>query len=539
MGQAGTVIGSPLMPLGEIALGALASASAPWPLAALVGGAIAFVVAALVVVALLAGRGRRRGGADRLARVARAPASSRRTAEARILLLELDNDPDGAVARRLEAALIRRLSAGASVAAGGASPIKAGRGPDEEMRRAWAAAAKARAGLVVWGVVAADVVRLRLVAAGGASEAYSIQADVAPPFDAALAALAGAAALDSGVFPNIVAPTAAAAEALAEALRDGAPAGVEHEARLRAATARAALALDARDRRDGALDVALSATAVSDPRADTERLEWAEAQALRAAALARALTAQPEPLLSDLEACAEAWRAAFEVWTALGAGARMARDEVALFSAMLEAADRDGDPRGLERVESLAAAAQARREAAGDVLDAGALVAILGGARLRLGEREPRTARLEAAERDLRRALVQAEAAGRAERAATIRDELARALARLGERDRGTERLRAAAVILRFGLADARRPELARARARAVLGRTLVHVGERDRDVGAVDEAVRALRTASNGFASSGAPQAAAQARRALERAERLYAELRAARASATADSDR
>jgi hypothetical protein len=522
------VVGAQLIPTLGFALGALAPSGASWGIYALAGGAAVLIAAGVLVLALRKRRARAELGEKS------APAGPLRTAEARILVLRLEGDEGDGVATRAEAALIRRLSGGASVAAGAAPPLKPGRALEDDLRRLRALAGKARAGLLVWGAVEGGVARLRLCAAGGAPEAYSLPADLAPPFDAALAALAGAAALDSGGFPGLAAPLGSVAEEIADTLRDARPVAAADAARLRAGLARAALALDAAGGYDTALDAALAATAEADPRAETEPLEWAEAQALRATALARAAAGLAEPPLSDVDACADAWRAAYEVWTALGAEARAARDEPARLAALLEAADRDGDRRGLEEVERLAAEALARREIGARE---GELTAILGGARLRLGEREPRTVRLEAAERDLRRALVLAEQARNALRAAVIKDELARALARLGERDRGTERLRAAAVIFRFGLEDGSRTELARSRSRAALGRTLVHVGERDRDVGAVDEAVRALRMAANGLASNGAPNAAAQARRALERAERLYAELRAARASAVAET--
>lgn len=516
---------------GEVALGALTLAGASWGSFMLAGGALAVVVVGAVIAGMRV-RVRRRGGG----RAAGAPASPRRASEARILLLKLEGDPSGAICARIEATLIRRLSDGASFAAGGVSPVKAGRGHDEEARRALALAHKSRAGLVVWGAVEGGVARLKVYATGGAPEAFSFPDSFAPPFDAALAAVAGAVVLEDPAFSGLASSLSAASEELAQAARDVRPAGDPDAARLRAALARAALALDAQGGDDGALDAALSATAERDPREDSEPLEWAEAQALRAAALARELASHAEPPLADLDACAEAWRAAFEVWTTLGVTTRAARAEPARLGALLEAADRNGDRRGLEEVERLAVEALENTRPQPDGRDAGALAAMLGSARLRLGEREPRTVRLEAAERDLRRALVLAEKAGDASRVAALKDELARALARLGERDRGTERLRAAAVIFRLSLENGARGELERAKSRAGLGRTLVHVGERDRDPGAVDEAVRALRTAANGFASCGAPSAAAQARRALERAERLYAELRAARASAAAD---
>lgn len=522
-GRTGTVIASTLDTFGALAAPALPLAGAPTGVlvAAAAGGVLLLVV--IVVVVLLAARNRKSGDAQ--------PASSedaveRRAGWSRVLLLRLEGDLDGAVGQRISTVLSSGLDQGAVV--DGGAGVKTGRGLDEEIRRARAHAAKTRANVVLWGSVADGAARLRIIGQGGEGpcEAYSLPAELPAPFDAALLALVAA----SGDQPAALAKAA-------EKVAPGAPNDPDHAARLRAVKARAALVAHLRDRDRGQLDAALAATAVSDPREEAEPLEWAEVQSLRGEALRRAVAGLAEPPRKDVGARVDAWRAAMGVWREQGVVDRIERAQAPLAEALLDRADVENDPRGLEEAAELTAAALSRKDPRANGVETTALTAMLGAVQLRLGERDARPARLEAAERELRRALVLAEASNDRVRAVSIRDELARALAKLGERDRGTDRLRAAAVIYRLSLADHHGNELGRARARAALGRALVSVGERDRDVSAVDEAVAALRTASNSLASCGAQAAAAQARRALERAERLYGELRAA-SRATVEAD-
>jgi hypothetical protein len=520
------------------ALGRLAQSALAWAGAQPTGVLLAAGAGVVALVAVGVGARSLGGRRATVAAAVAAPAEDADPAEARILVLKLLGDADHAVGVRLAALLTRRFEGVAGVAHSGGSPIKPGCGLDDETRQARAVARRARVGLAVWGAVEGGVLRLRLLkpdADDAAPEALSLPAHLRPPFDDAAAACVAAAGAETDALAGLRRPLAHAADALAAALGSEPPEDPLDAARLRAALARACLALDLVESDRGRLGAALAASAHADERGASEPLEWAEARAMREQALARRHVLA-EPPLGELRERVDAGRAALAVWTGAPAGGRVARAEITLAQALIELADRDGGLRAAAEAERLMEAALARGPAHGDASSRTvAATALLAAARVRLGEREPRTGRLEAAERDLRRALMLAESAGERTRAAAIKDDLARAVARLGERDRGAERLRAAAGLYRRCVAEDCRNDLTRARARAALGRTLVHVGERDRDAVAVDEAVAALRTASKCLTDFGAAAAASQARRALERAERLYAELRAAGGAAEA----
>jgi hypothetical protein len=508
---------------------ALAWSMAPPGVFIVGGGGAALVVAGLVALRLLSGRGQDAGAA---------PAEE--AVEARILVLKLKDDVGHQVGVRLTALLTRRCGQGTSVAHVGGSPIKPGGDLDDEARRAREFARTARVGLAIWGEVKGDVLHARLLHRGAEAmpEVFSVPASLRWPFDVAAAAYVTAVAAETAALSGLRGPLARAVEELAAVLESDPPSDEADAARVRAALARAALALDGLEPGQSHLDAALSASAPGDRRRGAEPLEWAESRSVRAQVLSRRHAGLPEAPLEELRERAEAHRAALDVWTNAGIVSRMARGEPEAAQALLDVADLDGDMRGAEHVERIAAASLSRRETAASSRAAAVMTSYLGAARLRLGEREPRPERLEAAERDLRRALVLAEEAGDKERIPVIKVELARALARLGERDRGSKRLRAAAVIYRVCLTSDELDELTRANVRAALGRTLVHVGERDRDAAAVDEAVGALRMASNAFTTRGGATAITQTQRALARAERLYAELRAARAGVKTEPD-
>jgi hypothetical protein len=465
-------------------------------------------------------------------------------AESRILILKLIGDADHAAGVRLAAVLSRRFDGVAGVAHAGASPMKPGSDLDDQARQARAAAQRARVGLAIWGVVEGSALRLRLLEArpGAAPEMLALPSDLRPPFDLAAVAHVAAVGAETPALAGLRQPLAHAVGEISDSLATDPPEDPHDAARLSAALARAALTLDRLEPDRGRLKTALTATASPDGRRTLEPIEWAEARARRDQALQRSHAGLAEPPLAELQERVEACRGVLRVWTNAHVPGRVARAEAALLQALLDLADHEGDMSVVEEAERIAESALARSQAGrGGLEDASWLIQMtgfLGGARLRLGEREPKTSRLEAAELDLRRALTLAEASGDAPRAAIFRDDLARALARLGERDRDSKRLRAAAGIYRGGLAVEGRDELARARARAALGRTLVHVAERDRDAAVVDEAVATLRAASKGLADAGAAVAATQARRVLERAERLYAELRTAQSGARARAE-
>lgn len=486
------------------------------------GGAVVLLVGVVVVVTLL--RRKRRDHGLAAGSVEPGPVSGR------VTVASPRGDEDDAVRARLVELIARGL--GISVAP--APAWKPGKDLDEEERRARAQAARSGAGVVVWGEIEGSVLRLHLLAASaaGSVETYCAPVELPPPFDAGAVALVAAVGAEAGV-AELFAQLEGVAEALTQS--QAAPPSLEDAARLRAMLARVALARHALGGGPEQLAVVLGATAGADPRRLLEPLAWAESRAVRAIALDRSLAGRHDPPLAELQDRARAWREAVEIWSELRAEERVARSAEPYTLALLEAAERDGDVRALDDAEKRVEGAIARLGTNAQGREAARLAALLGALRLRLGEREPRPLRLEAAERELRRALVLAEAAGEPALAASIHDDLARSLARLGERDRGAERLRAAAVIYRLGIADTARDERSRARLRAALGRTLVHIGERDKDPAAVDEAVGALRMACNGFAAVGAEAQVVEARRALERAERLYAELKSARSRSPA----
>jgi len=439
----------------------------------------------------------------------------------------------------------------ASVARGPALGGKADQGLGAAMTRARAHAAKARAALTVWGAVDGDQLRLCFIAHDSREvECFALPAAIPAPFDTAFAGVAAALA-HGGPIEELSAGLARAKADLVEATASlsapssdgGASQGSGDEAaQLHAALSRVSLALANTSGDVSHLDTALISARAAD-RAGRRRaapLEWAETQALRAAAIEAGLRLRAEPDPALLRERIDALRAVGEVWEEAGADARAASAGLTLAEALLDFAERGGEVGVLDEAERLAerGVAAFASPAGGAGSRAAQRLGLLGAIRVRLGEREPRVTRLQAAETDMRRAVRLAEESGDTGLAVRLLPDLARAVARLGERDPGSERLRVAVGLYRAVLhsntdaEDGSRPleVLAEAGARAALGAALCQIGERDRDRAAADEAVTALRLASHAFTDAGASSAAARAGRTLERAERLYAELRSAR---------
>lgn len=531
----------------EFAADAIVWAQTPTGLLVLAGAAALLV--ALGVLFLLSRVGPNTG-APTFDDLDAPPLPGGRAIEAKVLLLKLAGD-DGAALTRLAAVTSMAFGDHAEVVRGPALGGKVDQDLAAEMKRARGHAAKARAALTVWGAVDGDVLRLRFVAhAGREVECFALPVAIAAPYDTAFAGIAASLA-SGGPIEKLSDSLGRAKVNLGLATErfgsqrddDGALLGSGDEAaQLHAALARVSLALTVATDDVSYLDTALISAREADRagRRRSDPLEWAETQALRAAAIEAGLRLSAEPDPELLRERIDALRAVGEVWVHAGASARAASAGLTLAEALLDFADRGGEVGVLDEAERLAerGVAAFASPAGGAGSRAAQRLGLLGAIRVRLGEREPRVARLEAAEQDMRRAVRLAEDAGDRMLAARLRPDLARAVARLGERDPGAERLRAAAELYRGVLgfnpgALQALDALGEAGARAALGAALSQIGERDRDAVAADEAVTALRLAAHAFTDAGASAAAARARRTLERAERLYAELRATRGMA------
>ncbi|MGD2133354.1 MAG: hypothetical protein PVI23_11215 [Maricaulaceae bacterium] len=488
-----------------------------------------------------------------------------REAEARVLVLI------GADAPATEAALsaLRETFAGVlAVDTAAVDPAKDGADPGEQTRRALAAAGKARACLVLWpapiegqDAKSAGWRLLRAAPLEGApcTEYYTAPDELAAPLDAAFSAIVAAAAADCAPRNEAHVAAAAALVRVQDALDQSEPRPAGDLAFLETARARASIvlardadsfgrleeaceaavaALEARER----LDEEEDADVASGPLALAEgSLERAELQALAARALTLQAARAIEPAVRVLSERVEFLHAARQGWRARGAHDRLAAGRSGYARAVLVAFDRTGEAARLEDAERVAdEAVRTLGRAGGDDADRDRRIALLllrGAIRSRLVERNPRSDLGDAAQSDLKVAHELASRHPPRPAAVEVAVELADDLARRGARQRGAEGFDQVVAIYRGCLeASAGAPpvdSLVIARARAGLGRALLQIGERRRDRAAADEAVTALRSAAQAFEDAGAPTAAARTRRSLEHAERLYSELRRARADA------
>lgn len=468
------------------------------------------------------------------------PLSDGRPPEPKVFVLGFLGD-DGGARTRIAAVLSAALGDRVAVTRGGPLGGRDDQDADTELKRARAVLANTRAALAIWGEADGAHLTIKLLGHGQPGfEAYGAPADLARPYDAALAGVAGAILRET----PLEGPTGALdwsdvldrARVELNAVLSGAPTmarepDAEDVICLNALRARVAFALHEVTGNATDLTIALKSARAGDrdQRRIAPPLARAEAKALRARLAEIFLARKPEPDPHLLREQIMALRGATAIWRKAGARARALRAQGATARGLLALADRTGDTQWLGEAETLADAAAAAFGAGAGAL-AARRVGVRGAIRLRLGEAEPRTTRLEAAEADLGRAARLAADAGDAALAATYRVDHARAVARLGERDPDSARLRAAAALYRAALDAEELSALQAARARAGLGACLHQVGERERDREAADEAAIALHAAVHALEGLGWNAAAAKARRELERAERLLAELRMAR---------